>query len=196
MSQGLIRTLYNVPDLNGQVDTKFWVWVGLLVSLAIKTVCHTICFTGCTILVNNACPRVESLGAVNGFSQCKFFKVNRRYIFFCILNEYCIRLCKCYSRDWSRYLWCRLVRVSLTQKIEEKILLINLLLFLYMYSSLSATWIPYNIRVNITFAVLSLIGVVTWFLSKKLNPEELETAHAREEVVDIRQSSSSSSSRS
>jgi hypothetical protein len=72
MSQGLIRTLYNVPDLHGQVDTKFWVWIGLLTSLAIKTICHTICFTGCTILINNACPRVESLGAVNGFSQCEF----------------------------------------------------------------------------------------------------------------------------
>jgi hypothetical protein len=73
ISQGLIRTLYDVPDFDGQTGTKLWVWVGLLISLAIKTIGHTICFTGCTILVNNACPRVESLGAVNGFSQCKVF---------------------------------------------------------------------------------------------------------------------------
>jgi hypothetical protein len=71
LSQGAIRTLYYVPDFNGDTGTKFWVWVGLLTSLTIKTIGHTICFTGCTILVNNACPRVDALGAVNGFSQCK-----------------------------------------------------------------------------------------------------------------------------
>lgn len=69
--QGIIRLLYLVPDPQGQVDTKFWVWVGVLFSLTIKTIGHTICFTSCTILVNNACPRVDALGAVNGFSQCK-----------------------------------------------------------------------------------------------------------------------------
>ena len=25
--QGIIRTLYYVPDPNGQLDTKFWVWI-------------------------------------------------------------------------------------------------------------------------------------------------------------------------
>jgi hypothetical protein len=72
ISQGLIRLLYDVPDFNGQTGTKTWVWVGLLTTLAIKTIGHTICFTTCTILVNNAAPRVDALGAVNGFSQCKF----------------------------------------------------------------------------------------------------------------------------
>lgn len=109
MSQGIIRTLYSVPDLNGQVDTKFWVWVGLLTSLTFKTICHTILFTGSTILINNACPRVESLGAVNGFSTCKIF-------FFLLCNvpytDFCKRLRKCYSSCRSRYLWCHLVHVS------------------------------------------------------------------------------------
>lgn len=76
--QGVIPTLYYVPDLNGDVGTKFWVWVGLLTVLAMKTVCHTIAFTGCTILVNNACPRDESLGAVNGFSSCKFKNAEKK----------------------------------------------------------------------------------------------------------------------
>lgn len=72
LTQGAIRMLYSIPDFDGNTDTKFWVWVGLLFSLAIKTIGHTICFTGCTILVNNACPRVDALGAVNGFAQCNY----------------------------------------------------------------------------------------------------------------------------
>lgn len=116
MSQGIIRVLYEVPDLNGRVDTKFWVWVGVLTSLAIKTICHTICFTGCTILVNNACPRVESLGAVNGFSQCKvaFVRLFVYIMHVILLNliSYLFRLRKCYACYWSCYLWCNLVCVS------------------------------------------------------------------------------------
>lgn len=36
---------------------------------------------------------------------------------------------------------------------------------------------------NITFAVLAGIGLVTYFFSKGLKPDDYETAHAREEVV-------------
>ena len=43
---------------------------------------------------------------------------------------------------------------------------------------------------NIAFVVLAGLSTVTWILSKKLNPEELETATAqREEVVEPSSSS-------
>ncbi|KAI8095961.1 major facilitator superfamily domain-containing protein [Thamnidium elegans] len=147
--QGVIPTLYYVPDLNGDVDTKFWVWVGLLIVLTFKTVCHTISFTGCTILVNNACPRDESLGAVNGFSSC------------CASGMRAIGPAMC-GVIWS--------------------------------ASLSSTWIPYSIRVNIAFVVLAGIGLFTYYLSTKLNADDYETAHSREEVVSTQDPSSSTSS--
>lgn len=56
-----------------------------------------------------------------------------------------------------------------------------------LYSSLSTTVIPYQIRINITFAVSAVIGTITFILSKKLNEKDYETAHAREEVVHIKQ---------
>ncbi|KAI7870222.1 major facilitator superfamily domain-containing protein [Spinellus fusiger] len=68
-TQGFVRYLYYIPDIHGQTDTKTWVWVGLLVSIAFMTVCVTISFTGCTILINDAANK-NSLGTVNGFSQC------------------------------------------------------------------------------------------------------------------------------
>ncbi|KAI8074525.1 major facilitator superfamily domain-containing protein [Gongronella butleri] len=67
--QGFIRVLYDVPDLEGHVGTKTWVWVGLILVLTLKTMCQTIAFTDCTLLVNNCAP-LRSLGAINGFSQC------------------------------------------------------------------------------------------------------------------------------
>ncbi|KAI8334877.1 major facilitator superfamily domain-containing protein [Blakeslea trispora] len=140
LSQGVIRLLYSVPDFHGQQGTKFWVWIGLLFSLALKTIGHTICFTGCTILVNNAAPRADALGAVNGFSQC------------CASAMRAIGPAIC-GAIWS--------------------------------ASLSATSIPYDIRINITFVVLACIGVTTYILSRRLKAEEYETAHAREEVVHI-----------
>ncbi|KAF1804084.1 major facilitator superfamily domain-containing protein [Mucor lusitanicus] len=155
LSQGIIRTLYYVPDFHGETNTKFWVWVGLLVSLTVKTIGHTICFTGCTILVNNACPRVDALGAVNGFSQC------------CASAMRAIGPAIC-GAVWSL--------------------------------SLSSTVIPYQIRINITFVVLAAIGTITFVLSKRLDANDYETAHAREEVVHIKQddqtSEEASSSRS
>ncbi|KAI8971537.1 major facilitator superfamily domain-containing protein [Mycotypha africana] len=140
MSQGLIRVLYYVPDLHGQQNTKFWVWVGLIVNLTIKTIGHTICFTSCTILVNNACPRVDALGAVNGFSQC------------------CASAMRSVGPAICGTVWA---------------------------ASLSATFFPFQLRVNITFFVLALIGTITYILSKRLNPDNYETAHAREEVVHV-----------
>ncbi|KAI8327945.1 major facilitator superfamily domain-containing protein [Choanephora cucurbitarum] len=140
LSQGAIRVLYLVPDPSGRQDTKFWVWVGLLFSLALKTIGHTICFTGCTILVNNAAPRADALGAVNGFSQC------------CASAMRAIGPAIC-GAIWS--------------------------------ASLSASFLPYDIRINITFFVLAGVGAVTYILSRRLKAEEYETAHAREEVVHI-----------
>ncbi|KAI8638831.1 major facilitator superfamily domain-containing protein [Parasitella parasitica] len=142
LSQGIIRTLYYVPDFHGETNTKLWVWVGLLISLTIKTIGHTICFTGCTILVNNACPRVDALGAVNGFSQC------------CASAMRAIGPAIC-GAVWSL--------------------------------SLSSTAIPFTIRINVAFVVLAGIGTVTFLLSKKLDAKDYETAHAREEVVHIKQ---------
>lgn len=52
---------------------------------------------------------------------------------------------------------------------------------------MSTTSIPYQIRINITFVVLAIVGLVTYILSKKLKAEDYETAHAREEVVHIHQ---------
>lgn len=67
-------------------------------------------------------------------------------------------------------------------------------------SSLSSTVIPYQIRINITFVVLAAIGTITFVLSKRLDANDYETAHAREEVVHIKQddqtSEEASSSRS
>ncbi|KAI7907138.1 major facilitator superfamily domain-containing protein [Cokeromyces recurvatus] len=140
LSQGIIRILYFVPDFHGETNTKLWVWVGLLISLTIKTIGHTICFTGCTILVNNACPSVDKLGAVNGFSQC------------CASAMRSIGPAIC-GTIWS--------------------------------ASLSLTFLPYQLRINTTFILLAAIGALTFSLSKRLDPNDYETAHAREEVVHI-----------
>ncbi|SAL98074.1 hypothetical protein [Absidia glauca] len=69
LSHGLVRLLYDVPDWEGHTDTKYWVWVGLFIVLMMKTMCQTIGFTSCTLLINNCAP-LRSLGAINGFSQC------------------------------------------------------------------------------------------------------------------------------
>ncbi|RCI06858.1 hypothetical protein CU098_008806 [Rhizopus stolonifer] len=139
-SQGIIRTLYSIPDFYGQVNTKLWVWVGLLISQTIKTLCHTICFTCCTILINNAAPRTDSLGAVNGFSQC------------------CASATRALGPAICGSLWS---------------------------AALSANWLPYIFRVNVSFVFLALIGGATFVLSRRLDPEDYETAHSREEVVNV-----------
>lgn len=61
---GCIRYLY------GQ-GTPLWGWVGLLTGLGMKTLCQTVVFTGVVVLINNAAPRRDALGAINAFSQCK-----------------------------------------------------------------------------------------------------------------------------
>jgi hypothetical protein len=53
----------------------------------------------------------------------------------------------------------------------------------FYYRSLSAGFIPYPIRVNLSFITLSICGAVTCILARKLDPKDYETAHAREEVV-------------
>lgn len=67
-SQGYVRYLYEMPLFNAP---KGWVWAGLLLCLTIKTLCHSISFTACTILTNDVAPRMDALGTINGFSQCR-----------------------------------------------------------------------------------------------------------------------------
>ncbi|KAF7723197.1 hypothetical protein EC973_002272 [Apophysomyces ossiformis] len=68
--QNLVGYLYQFPDWQGRTQTKYWVWIGLLFGVSVKTVCQTVIITGCLILVNNAVPRPDALGFINGFSQC------------------------------------------------------------------------------------------------------------------------------
>lgn len=70
-AQGTCRLLYQIPDLSGQTDTKFWVWFGLIFCLTIKSLGQTIAITTAVILLNNAVTRLDTLGFINGFSQCK-----------------------------------------------------------------------------------------------------------------------------
>ncbi|KAI8393986.1 major facilitator superfamily domain-containing protein [Radiomyces spectabilis] len=138
LGQSSVRLFYNIPDLNGQLDTKLWVWVGLLATVAIKTICHTIAFTACTILTNNAAPRMDALGTVNGFSQC------------------CASGMRAFGPASCGIIWS---------------------------SSLAAHWIPFPIRVNISFLFLTVVGAVTFYSSKRLDSMDYEVAAAREEVV-------------
>lgn len=69
-AQGLCRLLYQIPDLSGQVQTKFWVWFGLIFCLTIKSLAQTIAITTAVILLNNSVIRSDTLGFINGFSQC------------------------------------------------------------------------------------------------------------------------------
>jgi hypothetical protein len=72
-AQGLCRLLYRLPDLSGQEQTKFWVWFGLIFCLTIKSLSQTIAITTAVILLNNTVIRSDTLGFINGFSQCKLF---------------------------------------------------------------------------------------------------------------------------
>ncbi|KAI7851267.1 major facilitator superfamily domain-containing protein [Circinella umbellata] len=63
--QGCVRYLQNGDD-----DIKWLFWVGLLLSIGLKTLCQTVAMTGSIILINNAAPRVDALGTINAFSQC------------------------------------------------------------------------------------------------------------------------------
>ncbi|KAG2233292.1 hypothetical protein INT48_001604 [Thamnidium elegans] len=67
---GLCRLLYQIPDLSGQANTKFWVWFGLIFCLTIKSLAQTIAITTSVILLNNSVTRFDTLGFINGFSQC------------------------------------------------------------------------------------------------------------------------------
>ncbi|KAI8372533.1 major facilitator superfamily domain-containing protein [Choanephora cucurbitarum] len=131
--QGVIRVMYLIPDPSGQKDTKCWVWVGLLIFLAFKTLCNNICYTGCVVLANNAAPRSDTLGVVNGFSQC------------------CSAAMSAIGPTISSVIWS---------------------------ASLSATSLPYDVRINITFFVLTCIVSVTYILCRRLKPEKYEAPQA------------------
>ncbi|KAG2193190.1 hypothetical protein INT46_011271 [Mucor plumbeus] len=72
LAQGLNRLLYKIPDptSDGDVDTKFWVWFGLIFCLTVKSLSQTIAITISVILLNNSVERYDTLGFINGFSQC------------------------------------------------------------------------------------------------------------------------------
>ncbi|KAL7314053.1 hypothetical protein PS15m_007710 [Mucor circinelloides] len=72
LAQGLNRLLYRIPDptADGQVGTKFWVWFGLIFCLTVKSLAQTIAITISVILLNNSVERYDTLGFINGFSQC------------------------------------------------------------------------------------------------------------------------------
>ncbi|KAI9493707.1 major facilitator superfamily domain-containing protein [Zychaea mexicana] len=63
--QGCVRYLHSGDD-----DGKWLLFAGLLLSIGLKTLCQTVAMTGSIILVNNAAPRMDALGAINAFSQC------------------------------------------------------------------------------------------------------------------------------
>jgi hypothetical protein len=48
-----------------------WVWLGLLLCMAIQAMTRSICVTLGVILLNNVVVYANTLGFVNGFSQCK-----------------------------------------------------------------------------------------------------------------------------
>lgn len=66
LAQGTCRLLYTKDGNNT------WVWVGLIVCLTIKSLSQTIAITTAVILVNNSVSRSDTLGFINGFSQCRF----------------------------------------------------------------------------------------------------------------------------
>lgn len=74
LAQGLNRLLYRIPNpISGEdADTKFWVWFGLIFCLTVKSLSQTIAITTSVILLNNSVERYDTLGFINGFSQCKF----------------------------------------------------------------------------------------------------------------------------
>jgi hypothetical protein len=76
-AQGLCRLLYQIPDLSGQINTKSWVWLGLIVCLTIKSLAQTIAITIAVILLNNSVERYDTLGFINGFSQCKIERIKK-----------------------------------------------------------------------------------------------------------------------
>ncbi|KAI9488261.1 major facilitator superfamily domain-containing protein [Zychaea mexicana] len=139
LGQGFTRYMYNIPDPSGHTQTKFWVWVGLILTSTLKTMFHTTAFTSCTILTNDAAPRLDCLGAVNGFAQC------------------CASGMRAFGPATCGAIWS---------------------------ASLGAEWIPYPIRIHISWITLSIVGVVTFYSSTKLNPVDYDTSKfLREEQV-------------
>lgn len=63
LAQGTCRLLFPLG--------RSWVWVALAVCLTIKSLSQTIAITTAVILVNNSVLRADTLGFINGFSQCK-----------------------------------------------------------------------------------------------------------------------------
>ncbi|KAI9486669.1 MAG: major facilitator superfamily domain-containing protein [Benjaminiella poitrasii] len=70
-AQGLCRFLYQIPDPTSvEPNSKFWVLLGLVVCLTVKSLAQTISITTAVILLNNCVERHDTLGFINGFSQC------------------------------------------------------------------------------------------------------------------------------
>ncbi|KAJ2962067.1 hypothetical protein NQZ79_g2729 [Umbelopsis isabellina] len=126
--QSFIRYLYHVPTLDGTTETKQWVWVGLMCCLAMKTICSTISFTSVFVLVSYSAPRMDTLGAVNGFSQC-------------VASG------------------CRATGPAICG-------------ILWDYSN-HAGWISKRLRPHVSFIVLSMLAVIAFLSSLRLNPEHI-----------------------
>ncbi|KAL1932654.1 hypothetical protein VTP01DRAFT_8332 [Rhizomucor pusillus] len=129
--QGTVRYLYALPDVHGQTQTKFWVWPGLMLSTTIKTLCTTIAFLASTILTNNAAPRLDALGTVNGFSQC------------CASGMRALGPASC-GIIWS--------------------------------GSLGADWLPYWLRIHLSWIYLSLVGIATFYSTLRLDPADYDVS--------------------
>lgn len=129
--QGFIRYLYGVPDIHGHTGTKTWVWVGLILAVTFKTLFHTTAFTSCTILTNNCAPRLDALGAINGFAQC------------------CASGMRAFGPASCGIIWS---------------------------ASLGATWIPYPIRVHVSWICLAVVGSLTFYTSTRLHPQDYDLA--------------------
>jgi cyanate permease len=123
--QGFVRYLFHVPDFDGVTETKLWVWIGLVCCLILKTICSTIAFTSVTILVSYSAPRMDALGAVNGFSQCVGSGA-------------------------------RAIGPALCGILWD--------------TSNNTAWIPKRVRPHISFGILSVLALVAFLSSLRLEP--------------------------
>lgn len=71
-------------------------------------------------------------------------------------------------------MWYHLVCVS--GKSPPFFKVCSLAYFVLFYRSLGATWIPYPIRVHISWICLTLVGALTFYTSSRLNPQDYDLA--------------------
>lgn len=87
-------------------------------------------------------------------------------------------------------MWHDMVSVSLhlTQMTSDVIDIIIILTPAYATNrSLGWTWLPYDIRVHISWTVLTLVGILTYYSSTRLNPADYEKSKFVSREDDIAQ---------